>query len=61
MQQVQVASYYLCFTFTGWVGGFTNTNKSKKVSVYDHNWKRLIQAGLKQVKLVRRSNKLCVV
>lgn len=42
MQQVQVASYYLCFTFTGWVGGFTNTNKSKKVSVYDHNWKRLI-------------------
>jgi len=48
-------------TFTGWVGGFTNTNKSKKISVYDHNWKRLIQAGLKQVKLVRRSNKLCVV
>ena len=48
-------------TFTGWVGGFTNTAKSKKVSVYDHNWKRIIQAGLKQVKLVRRSNKLCVV
>ncbi len=48
-------------TLTGWVGGFTNTAKSKKVSVYDHNWKRVIQAGLKQVKLIRRSNKLCVV
>ena len=48
-------------TFTGWIGGFTNTAKSKKVSVYDHNWKRIIQAGLKQIKVIRRSNKLCVV
>lgn len=48
-------------TFTGWVGGYTNTGKSKKLSVYDHNWKRLIQAGLRQVTLVRRSTKLCVV
>jgi hypothetical protein len=44
----------------GWVGGFTDTDKSKKVSVYDANWKRLGQFGLKQIKLIRRSNKLCV-
>ncbi len=48
-------------TFTGWVGGYTNTGKSQKISVYNHNWKRLIQAPLKQVKLIRRSTKLCVV
>jgi hypothetical protein len=44
----------------GWVGGFTDTEKSKKVSVYDQNWKRLGQFGLNQIKLVRRSNKLCI-
>ena len=48
-------------TLTGWVGGFTDTVKSKKVSVYDQHWKRLGQFGLKQVQLIRRSNKLCVV
>lgn len=47
-------------TLFGWVGGFTDTNKSKKVSVYDHNWKRIGQFGLKQIQLIRRSNKLCV-
>ncbi|MBE7384408.1 MAG: RRXRR domain-containing protein [Leptolyngbya sp. SIO1E4] len=46
---------------TGWVGGFTDTAKSKKVSVYDQHWKRLGQFGLKQIQLIRRSNKLCVV
>lgn len=45
---------------TGWVGGFTDTDKSQKVSVYDHNWKRIGQFGLKQISLIRRSNKLCV-
>ncbi len=45
---------------TGWIGGYTQTAKSKKVSVYDHNWKRLGQFGLKQTTLIRRSNKLCV-
>ncbi|MEO1211620.1 MAG: hypothetical protein AAFX78_19120 [Cyanobacteria bacterium J06638_20] len=45
---------------TGWVGGFTDTAKAKKISVYDHNWKRLGQFGLKQLQLIRRSNKLCV-
>lgn len=45
---------------TGWVGGFTDTEKSQKVSVYDQSWKRLGQFGLKQIQLIRRSNKLCV-
>lgn len=45
---------------TGWIGGYTNTAKSKKLSVYDQNWKRLGQFGLGQVQLIRRSNKLCV-
>lgn len=44
----------------GWVGGFTDTAKTKKVSVYDQNWKRVGQFGLKQIQLLRRSNKLCV-
>jgi hypothetical protein len=44
----------------GWIGGFTATDKSKKVSVYNHNWKRLGQFGLKQIQLLRRSSKLCV-
>lgn len=45
---------------TGWVGGYTDTDKSKKVSVYDVNWHRLIQAGLNQIKLIRRSTNLCI-
>jgi len=48
-------------TLTGWVGGFTDTEKSKKVSVYDASWKRLGQFGLNQIKLIRRSNKLCTI
>lgn len=47
-------------TLFGWVGGFTDTAKSKKVSVYDQHWKRIGQFGLKQIKLIRRSNKLCI-
>ncbi len=46
---------------TGWIGGYTDTDKSKKVSVYNQNWRRLGQFGLRQTNLVRRSNKLCVV
>ena len=45
----------------GWIGGFTNTKKSKKLSVYDHNWIRLGQYGIKAVRLLKRSTKLCVV
>jgi hypothetical protein len=46
---------------TGWVGGYTYTDKSQKVSVYDVNWHRIGQYGLTQIKLIRRSNRLCVV
>ncbi|MBP0027084.1 RRXRR domain-containing protein [Roseofilum sp. Guam] len=46
-------------TYSGWVGGFTDA-KSKNISIYDHNWKRIGQFSPKKVKRVRRSNKLCV-
>ena len=46
--------------YIGWVGGFTDA-KTKNISVYDVNWKRIGQFSLKKVKLIRRSNKLCVV
>ncbi len=47
-------------TYRGWVGGYTNTLKSKKLSLYDANWRRIGQFVLSQVKLLRRSNKLCI-
>ena len=47
-------------TYIGWVGGFTDA-KAKNISVYDHNWKRIGQFSPKKIKLIRRSNKLCVV
>lgn len=47
-------------TYRGWVGGFTKTVKSKKVSIYDHNWKRVAECSVKTIKFLRRSNKLCV-
>lgn len=46
--------------FVGYVGGFTCTGKSKNISIYDHNWKRIGQFTPSQVKLLRRSNGLCV-
>ena len=46
--------------YRGWIGGFTNTEKSKKLSLYDHYWKRIGQFSLSKVKLLRRSNKLCI-
>ncbi|MBW4508408.1 MAG: RRXRR domain-containing protein [Scytonematopsis contorta HA4267-MV1] len=46
---------------SGWVGGFTNTNKTKNVSIYDHNWSRIGQFNPTNIKLIRRSTKLCVV
>ena len=47
--------------YVGYVGGFTNTDKSQKVSIYDHTWKRIGQFAPSKVKLLRRSNGLCVV
>ncbi|NJK51402.1 hypothetical protein HC931_27890 [Candidatus Gracilibacteria bacterium] len=47
-------------TYRGWIGGYTNTNKYRYLSIYDVNWKRLGQFILSQVKLLRRANKLCI-
>jgi hypothetical protein len=47
-------------TITGWVGGFTNTDKSQKLSVYDWQWKRIGQYSISKVALLRRSNGLCI-
>jgi hypothetical protein len=46
--------------FVGYVGGFTNTNKSKNVSIYDYSWKRIGQFTPSKVKLLRRNNGLCI-
>lgn len=46
--------------YRGWVGGYTQTAKTKKVSVYNHNWKRLGQFAPGNVSLVKRSSRLCV-
>lgn len=44
----------------GWIGGYTETAKSKNVSIYDINWKRIGQFSPNKVKLLKRSCKLCV-
>ncbi|NJR19834.1 MAG: hypothetical protein HC785_32040 [Calothrix sp. CSU_2_0] len=45
----------------GWVGGFTNSGKTKNISIYDHNWSRIGQFNPNNVKLIKRSSRLCVV
>jgi RRXRR protein len=45
----------------GWVGGFTNSGKTKNISIYDHNWSRIGQFNPNNVKLIKRSTRLCVV
>lgn len=45
----------------GWVGGFTNSGRTKNISIYDHNWSRIGQFNPNNVKLIKRSTKLCVV
>lgn len=47
-------------TVTGWIGGFTNSEKTKNVSVYDHNWRRIGQYALSKVELLERSTGICV-
>ncbi len=44
----------------GWVGGFTNRNKTKNISIYDHNWNRIGQFNPSNIKLIKRSSRLCV-
>ncbi len=46
--------------YRGWIGGYTQTAKSKNVSIYDCNWKRIGQFSPSKVKLLKRSCKLCV-
>jgi hypothetical protein len=47
-------------TIKGWIGGFTNSEKSKNVSIYDHNWKRIGQYALSKIELLQRSTGICV-
>ncbi len=56
-----VQTIYKGEVIRGWVGGFTNTNKTKKISIYDHNWNRIGQFNLPNIALIKRSSKLCVV
>lgn len=46
--------------FQGWIGGWTDTEKQKNVSIYDHNWSRIGQFNPKNVKLLQRSSRLCI-
>jgi RRXRR protein len=46
--------------YIGWIGGYTQTAKTKNVSVYDHNWCRVGQFSPSKVQLIKRSTKLCV-
>src|SRR5919202_6999096 len=46
--------------FTGYIGGFTCTDKTKNVSIYDYSWKRIGQFTPSKVKLLRKSNGLCI-
>lgn len=45
----------------GWVGGFTDSGKTKNVSIYDHNWSRIGQFNPANVHLLTRSSRLCVI
>ncbi len=44
----------------GWIGGFTDTTKTKNISIYDRNWSRIGQFNPKNVRLLQRSSKLCI-
>lgn len=46
--------------YIGYIGGFTNTDKSKNVSICDYTWKRIGQFTPSKVKLLRRNNGLCI-
>jgi hypothetical protein len=46
--------------YLGWVGGYTQTAKTKNISVYDHNWHRVGQFSPSKVQLLKRSSRLCV-
>lgn len=46
--------------YTGWIGGYTQTKKTKNISVYDHNWNRIGQFSVSKVRLLQRSTRLCI-
>jgi RRXRR protein len=46
--------------YIGWIGGYTQTIKTKNVSVYDQNWHRLGQFSPSKVQLLKRNTRLCV-
>ncbi|MEQ9238446.1 hypothetical protein [Coleofasciculus sp. E2-BRE-01] len=46
--------------YIGYVGGFTKTKDTQKVSVCDYTWKRIGQFAPSKVELIRRNNGLCV-
>lgn len=46
--------------YQGWVGGYTQTQKSKQVSIYDVNWKRIGQFSPNKVQMLQRSTRLCI-
>jgi hypothetical protein len=44
--------------YLGWIGGYTNSAKTKNVSMYDINWHRIGQFSVSKVQLVKRSTRL---
>ncbi len=46
--------------YIGWVGGYTQTAKTKNISVYNHDWRRLGQFSPSKVQLLKRSTRLCI-
>lgn len=44
----------------GWIGGFTDSGKTKNVSIYDHNWSRIGQFNPSNVSMINRSSRLCI-
>jgi hypothetical protein len=47
-------------TVRGWIGGFTDSEKTQKLSVYSAQWKRIGQFTVSKVNLIQRSCGLCV-
>ncbi len=44
----------------GWIGGYTDTPKTKNISIYDHDWSRIGQFNPNNVQLLERSSNLCI-
>lgn len=47
-------------TVRGWIGGYTNTAKTRKLSVVDARWKRLGQYTVSKVRLLARASRIVV-